>query len=126
MFPFSSWCQEASFMAKRLTDKQRRAIELLTCGKGMKYKDIAEEVGIDVKQLWRWRNEPEFSLFQEELNKINEQRWLATVDIAREAAAKLCAEGKTEMVKFVLQNAGYNPTQKVEAEINSDIEINIE
>ena len=111
---------------KRLNDKQLLALELLTCGKGMKYKDIAETVGIDVKQLWRWRNDPDFSLFQEELDRLNEQRWLATVDIAREAAAKLCAEGKTEMVKFVLQNAGYNPTQKVEADINTDINIVIE
>lgn len=111
---------------KRLNDKQQLALELLTCGKGMKYKDIADTVGIDVKQLWRWRNDPDFSLFQEELDRLNEQRWLATVDIAREAAAKLCAEGKTEMVKFVLQNAGYNPTQKVEADINTDINIVIE
>lgn len=111
---------------KRLTEKQRLAIELLTSGKGMKYKDIAEAVGVNPKTLWDWRNEPEFTHFQEELDKINEQRWLATVDIAREAAAKLCAEGKTEMVKFVLQNAGYNPTQKVEADINTDINIIIE
>lgn len=113
-------------MAKRLNDKQQLAIELLTCGKGMTYKDIAAAVGIDVKQLWRWRNSPDFSHFQEELKRVDEERWLATVDIAREAAAKLCAEGKTEMVKFVLQNAGYNPTQKVEADLRTDINIVIE
>lgn len=115
-------------MAKRkeLTDKQKLALELLTCGRGMKYKDIAEEVGVNPKTLWDWRNEPEFTLFQEELNRINEQRWLATIDIARESAAKLCAEGKSDMVKFVLQNAGYNPTQKIEAEVNTDINITIE
>jgi uncharacterized protein YjcR len=110
---------------KKLTDKQQMALELLTCGKGMKYKDIAETIGIDVKQLWRWRNDPDFSHFQEELSKLNEQRWLATVDIAREAASKLCAEGNQRMVEFVLKNEGYNPSQKVEAEVNTDIVINI-
>lgn len=110
---------------KRLTDKQQLALELLTCGKGMKYKDIAATVGVDVKQLWRWRNDPDFAHFQAELDKLNDERWLATVDIARESAAKLCAEGKTEMVKFVLQNAGYNPSQKVEADLNTDVVINI-
>ena len=108
---------------KRLTEKQKQAIELLTCGKGMKYKDIAEIVDVNPKTLWEWRNNPEYVMFQQELDRINEQRWLATVDVAREAAAKLCAEGKTEMVKFVLQNAGYNPTQKVEADISTDINI---
>lgn len=111
---------------KKLTEKQQLALELLTCGKGMKYKDIAAEVGVNQKTLWDWRNEPEFTHFQEALQKLNDERWLATVDIAREAASKLCAEGKTEMVKFVLQNAGYNPTQKVEADVNTDIVINIE
>lgn len=110
---------------KRLTEKQLMAIELLTCGKGMKYKEISEAVGVNPKTLWEWRNCPEYVMFQQELDKVNEQRWLATVDIAREAAAKLCAEGKTEMVKFVLQNAGYNPTQKVEADITTDINIEI-
>ena len=113
-------------MAKKLNEKQRLAIELLTSGKGMSYKEIAAEVGIDVKQLWRWRNEPAFSHFQEELQRVNDARWEATVDAAREAAVKLCKEGKSDFVKFVLQNVGYNPTQKIEAEVNTDIVINIE
>lgn len=112
-------------MAKTLNKKQKLAIELLTSGKGMSYKQIAEEVGIDVKQLWRWRNEPQFSLFQEELQKVNDARWEATVDAAREAAIKLCLEGKSDFIKFVLQNVGYNPAQKVEADVNTDIVINI-
>ena len=113
-------------MAKNLTTKQRLALELLTCGKGLTYKEIAETVGINPKTLWDWRNNPENVMFQEELNKINEQRWLATVDIARKAAAKLCEEGNQRMVEFVLKNEGYNPTQKVEADINTDINIIIE
>ena len=110
---------------KKLTDKQQMALELLTSGKGMKYKDICSAVGIDQKQLWRWRNEPEFAHFQEALQKLNDERWLATVDAAREAALKLCNEGNQRMVEFVLKNEGYNPSQKVEAEVSTDIVINI-
>lgn len=110
---------------KKLTGKQQMALELLTSGKGMKYKDIAEAVGVNQKTLWDWRNEPEFTHFQEALQKLNDERWLATVDIAREAASKLCAEGNQRMVEFVLKNEGYNPSQKVEADVNTDIVINI-
>ena len=113
-------------MAKSLTKRQRLAIELLTSGKGMLYKDIAAAVGVDVRTLWRWRNESDFVHFQEELQRVNDARWEAAIDAAREAAVKLCQEGKTEMVKFVLQNAGYNPVQKVDAEVHSDINITIE
>jgi transposase len=110
-----------------LNTKQRKALELLTCGEGLSLREIAEQVNVNEKTLWRWRNEPAFALFQQELKRINDERWQATVDAARQAALKLCKEGKSEFVKFVLQNEGYNPTQKVEADIaTKDINITIE
>jgi transcriptional regulator with XRE-family HTH domain len=109
-----------------LNKKQRLALELLTSGEGMSYKEIAEQVGVSPKTLWNWRNGNDFTEFQEELTRINDARWQATVDAAREAALRLCKEGKADFVKFVLQNCGYNPTQKVEADLHTDIEINIE
>lgn len=111
---------------KKLTPKQRLALELLTNGQGLSYKAIAEQVGISPKTLWDWRNSTDFVNFQEELAKINEQRWMATVDAAREAAFNLCKNGNQKMVEFVLKNEGYNPTQKVEAELTNDINITIE
>lgn len=111
---------------KKLTPKQRMALELLTNGQGLSYKAIAEQVGVNPKTLWDWRNEPAFTHFQEELERINTQRWMATVDAAREAAFNLCKNGNQKMVEFVLKNEGFNPTQKVEAELSNDISITIE
>lgn len=111
---------------KRLTDKQQKAIRLLTCGEGLTYGAIAEEVKVNVKTLYEWRHNPEYALFQQELAKVENERWMATVDLARKAAAKLCAEGNQKMVEFVLKNEGYNPTQKVEADVKTDINIVIE
>lgn len=108
-----------------LTKKQRIALELLTCGEGLSYKQIAEQAGVSAKTLWNWRCGNEFTEFQEELRRLNDARWAATVDAAREAALKLCKEGKADFVKFVLQNEGYNPTQKVEADLNTNIIIEI-
>lgn len=112
-------------MARGITPKQKMALELLTCGEGLSYKEIAERVGCNPKTLWEWRNNPEYVMFQTELKRLNDARWAATVDAAREAALKLCKEGKADFVKFVLQNEGYNPTQKVEAELHNDIVIEI-
>lgn len=106
--------------------KQKRAIELLTCGLGLPYTEIAEKSGTSVKSLWAWRTQPQYSEFQAELKKANDARWEATVDAAREAAASLCREGNQKMVEFVLKNAGYNPAQKVEAEVKNDISITID
>ena len=111
---------------KRLTAKQQLALELLTNGKGMGYKEIAEAVGVHPHTLWDWRNEPSFTHFQEELDRLNEQRWLATIDAARAAAKRLVDNDNQKMVEFVLKNAGYNPTNKIEADVTTDIVINIE
>ena len=109
-----------------LNRKQRIALELLTSGEGMKLQDIANEAGVNVKTLYNWRHLPEHAEFQSELKRINDERWEATVDAARAAALRLVANDNQKMVQFVLQNAGYNPTQKVEADINTDIIINID
>lgn len=111
---------------KTLNPKQKKALELLTCGEGLTYDEISKQVGINRKTLYDWRHEPQYALFQEELTKIENERWLATVDIARKAAAKLCEEGNQRMVEFVLKNEGYNPTQKVEADVKTDINITID
>ena len=109
-----------------INKKQRIALELLTSGEGMSYKEIAEAAGVNVKTIYNWRTLPEFAEFQAELKKLNDERGLAAEDAAREGAIRLCKEGNQKMIQFVLQNAGYNPTQKVEADINSTINITIE
>lgn len=109
-----------------LNKKQKIALELLTSGEGMSLKEIAEASGVSAKTLWNWRNGNDFTEFQEELARLNEERWQAAEDAARAAAIKLCKEGNQKMVQFVLQNCGYNPTQKVEADLHTDIIINID
>ena len=111
---------------KTITEKQRKALELLTCGLGLSYKEIAEQVGVDTKTLYRWRNESAFALFQAELKKINDARWQAAEDAAREGTVSLCREGNQKMIEFVMKNLGYNPSTKVEAEVNQTINISIE
>lgn len=109
-----------------LNTKQKKAIELLTSGEGYTLKEVAELAGVTPKTLWNWRNGNDFTEFQEELGKVNKERWEAAVDAARAGAIKLCKDGNQKMIEFVLKNEGYNPTQKLEADITTDIVINIE
>lgn len=115
-------------MAKvvRLTEQQEKAIELLTCGEGLQYKEICRRLGICRKTLWNWLHSPSHVLFQEELERVNSERWDCIIDAARESAMRLVKGDNQKMVEFVLKNAGYNPTQKIEAEVKNDIVINIE
>ncbi len=105
-----------------LTAKQKQAVNLLV-NANMTYTQICEEVGINMKTLWRWRNEPEFAHFQAEYQRLRDEQWLATVEIARRSAMKLCAEGNQRMVEFILKNDGLNPTQKVDADVNMTAQV---
>lgn len=109
-----------------LNKKQKLALELLTSGEGMSYKEIAEAVNVTPKTLWNWRCGNDFTEFQEELKRLNDERWFALVDAARASAQRLVENDNQKMVEFVLKNEGYNPTQKVEADLHTDIQINIE
>ena len=109
---------------KGLTPKQKQAVQLLIYS-SMTYTEICEEIGINMKTLWRWRNEPEFAQFQQEYERVKEEQWLATVEAARASALKLCREGNQKMTEFILKNDGLNPTTRVEAEVSTDIVINI-
>ena len=109
-----------------LNTKQKKAIELLTSGQGLNLKEVAEQAGVSPKTLWNWRNGNDFTEFQEELKRINDERWKAAVDASRQGAIELCKNGNQKMIEFVLKNEGYNPTQKVEADITTDINIVIE
>lgn len=113
-------------MAKKLTEKQRMALELMTSGLGMRYKDIAAAVGVSERQFQRWRTESDFDYFQAELQRINDERWACLADAARASAMRLIMSDNEKMTEFVLKNEGYNPTQKVEAEVKTDIVINID
>ena len=111
---------------KSLSPKQQKALELLTSGRGLTYREIAAEVGIAESNLWRWRNDPRFAYFQEELKRLNDIRWQAAEDAARESCVELCKAGNQKMVQFVLQNLGYNPTTKIKADVRTDINIEID
>jgi len=103
---------------KRLTEKQMLALELMTSGLGMKYKDIAEAVGVDQRTIFRWRHESKFAHFQDALKEINDARWDALADAARASAMRLVAADNASMTQFILKNEGYNPIQKVEADVD--------
>ena len=108
-----------------ITKKQRRALEMMTGSQCYKFIEIAEEVGVSVQQIWNWRTQPQFADFQSELKKLEDLKWQSTVEAAREAALQLCKEKNQRMVEFVLKNEGYNPTQHIEADVNTEINITI-
>lgn len=106
-----------------ISKKQHQALEMMTGSQNYSFVEIAKTVGISITQLWNWRTQPQFADFQNELKKLNELKWETTVNAAREAALELCKKQNQKMVEFVLKNEGYNPTQHIDADVNTEINI---
>jgi uncharacterized protein YjcR len=107
-----------------LNHKQIKAIELLVYSPYMTLNMIAQEVGVSRDTLHRWRNDNEE--FKKELDKAIKERWKAAESMAVNGMINLASEGNYNAIKYMLDNLGYKPTEKIEADISTDIHINIE
>lgn len=107
-----------------LNNKQLKAIELLVYSPHMTQNVIAQECGVHRDTIRRWREEtPEF---QAALDKAIKERWKAAETLAVDGMISLAAEGNYNAIKYLLDNLGYKPTEKIEANVSTDINIVIE
>lgn len=106
-----------------LNNKQKKAIELLVYSPYMTLTMIASEVGISRDSLHRWRTENEE--FKAALDKAIKDRWKAAESMAVNTMISLAQEGNVQAAKYMLDSLGYKPTEKIEANLTTDIVINI-
>lgn len=106
-----------------LKAKQMKAAELLALFPEMKEKDIAAEVNISQKQLWVWKTKvPEF---MEYYHSICQTRFKDLESIAIQQLEANVKKGNQKAIEYALDYLGYHATQKVEAELHTDINITI-
>lgn len=104
-----------------LKPKQQKAAELLALFPEKKEKEIAAEVGITQKTLWVWKKDyPEFMEYYHTIcqNRFKELEGLAIKQL--EANVK---KGNQKAIEYALDYLGYHATQKVEADLHTDINI---
>lgn len=107
-----------------LNNKQLKAIELMVYSPYMTQNMMAQELGVHRETIRRWREENDE--FKAELNKAIKERWKAAEAMAVNGMIALAQEGNYSAIKYMLDNLGYKPVEKIEADINSEINIVIE
>ena len=104
-----------------LSNKQLKAIELLVYSPYMTQNMIAQEVGVHRDTIRRWREDtPEF---REALDKATKERWKAAEQIAVNTMINLASEGNIQAAKYMLDNLGYKPVDKVEAKVDATAQV---
>ncbi len=106
-------------MAKRLSEKQIAAIEYLALPNkgGLTDEDIAKKVGVDVRTIYRWKNDDAF------YNALTRRIIRSTADRLPEVMASvpdhIIKDGNAAMLRTLLQAHGLL-TEKVEVENKGD------
>ena len=106
-----------------LKPKQIELLEMMLANPMTSDVKLAELLGLNNKTVGKWRKQDEF---QEELKKRLAEQWKNAESLAQKKMIELANEGCFQANKYILDSLGYAPAQKIEADIKTDIVINIE
>lgn len=105
-----------------LSTKQRACIEAIIANPMKAESKVIEEMGLTNRTFYNWKKEEEFMAALQERLK---EKWKDAEGIAIESMIKLCKEGNFNAAKYILDNLGYKPEEKIKAEVSGNMDINI-
>lgn len=106
-----------------LKPKQKALIEAIIAYPNANYVELAEIVGINRNTITQWKRQEEF---QQALDKRLKEVWKDSETIAINTMINLARDNNYQASKYILDSLGYAPAQKIEADINTDINLIIE
>lgn len=106
-----------------LKPRQIELLEMMLANPMLSDVKLAELMDLNNKTVGKWRKMPEF---QEELKSRLAEQWKNAERLAQKKMIELANEGCFQANKYILDSLGYAPAQQIVADINTDININIE
>lgn len=106
-----------------LRPKELAVIEAMIAYPMLSDVKLAELLGINNKTVGVYKKKPEF---QEELSRRLKEKWKESERVAQETIIRLATEGDFKASKYILDSLDYAPTQRIEANVTTDIDIIIE
>ena len=106
-----------------LKAKQYALIEAIIANPSAPNTELADMVEVNRNTITAWKRNEEFIAA---LNKRLQEVWKDSEAIAVNTMRGLAIDGDFRAAKYILDNLGYAPVQKIEADVSTNIEINIE
>lgn len=106
-----------------LKARQLQLIEELMANPMITDVECGKRIGVNRNTIREWKKSEEF---QEELRARIRAKWEDSERLAVETMQNLASEGNFQATKYILDSLGYAATQKIEANLSTDIVINIE
>ena len=106
-----------------LKAKQKLLAELMVAKPELTNEEYAAEIGISERTLYDWKKLQEFADYRDKLCK---ERFSDLQELAISKLKENIDKNNQKAIEYALDYLGYKATTKVEADITSDININIE
>lgn len=98
-----------------MTPAMERGIEYMIAYPNCSIKEVSEQVGVHYMTAYNWYKSP---LYMEEYRKRVSERWSDAISAAQLKLIEKIGEGDWNSIKYILDSAGYNATQKVDVNTN--------
>lgn len=106
-----------------LTQRQKNLIEYMLANPTLPETVCARNCDVPNSTYFDWKKRGEFTA---ELDKRIKEKWKDAERLATDTMVNLCLKGEYSAAKYILDNLGYKPIDKIQAEVQSDINIVIE
>lgn len=106
-----------------LKQRQLDFIEFLLANPLLTNIEAGKKIGVSRNTISKWKENPEFKA---EYKRRLQEKWEDSELMAMEMMQKLARDGNFYANKYILDSQGYAPAQKIEADIHTDIVIDIE
>lgn len=108
---------------KELKPRQKLIAELHVANPDMTVEEIANEVGVNPVTVYRLRRTPQYKKYEHELCQ---ERFGDLEKIALKSLKENVQNNNQKAIEYVLDYLGYKATEKIEADLSSDINIVID
>ena len=114
----------ANISGKQLEALQAKACEIIRHNPALSYSAVGKELGLNERTVWQWYDRDTHG-FRAKWDKALKDAFTRLEGLAIQALGDLIVDGNFSAVKYVLDNREYGATQKIKADVDSTVDINI-
>lgn len=101
-----------------LTNKMKLCAEILVNDPEKNIQDVAKELSVDRKTIWKWRQREDYKEYE---HQLCHERFLGLEKLAIQKLKENASKGNMRAIEYLLNYIGYSSTLKIDADVDNKI-----
>lgn len=114
----------ANVSSKQVDALQKRACDIIRLNPALSYAEVSRQIGLDERSVWQWYKRDTHG-FKAKWDEALQDAFARLEGLAIQTLGDLLVDGNFQAAKYVLDNRNYGATQKIKADVDSSVDINI-